>query len=894
MKRYIGLLLTLLMLVTVFDFNVFSNNVQEEYETVARWDFNESTEKWNFAEGYMALSNTVLKDGMVNCEIIGDDAHIVSPNNLKIVTGTKDKIRIGMRNNTTSKKLHLYYINDEHPYITTQKSYCVELKKDTDINVYEIELAKNEYFKGEIQSLYFYFDEESRGDFTIDFIEYSSAGNAKKDPALKLDYLYKWDFQDGTDSWKANAAVSLSASSGVLKGEISAKDPQTLTPSGLQINTLDYGFVKIRMKNMSDNTSGHIYFMTSGDTKFSGDKHVKFTVSKNDTSFKEYIIDLTSCKYYKGTVTQLRIDPTDADKGSFEIDYVGVFRDKNKIRPVAMFLDGEQYPLVLDPIETEDDIYLPLSEFSAALKMGASENETVFSNMRGGEIILAEDDKYAIRGNSKIPVRGLIYHLGKKYVNKDFIDDVFGCSIDVDKKARIVNVSNPNKNLIASVFSDNMVLQDDKKIDLYGYGREGGHINVSVNGKAYTAVVMNGEWKLSLPSLPTGGPYEIEVSNDLYSRQIKNVMSGEVWLCVGEKNMSMPMSDMENSTIELSDSDYPDIRFMNIPLNVSDKPQNTLSETKWNICSATNASTVSAVSYYFSKELHKNLNKPIGIIIATCDDTSAEAWTSGKYFTRGRMDRHLKDGRNVSASTGNIVPTSSLYNGMIAPIKRFNVKGVVWYQGESNVTRASEYDYLMKGLIKDWRATFNNDKLPFLMVQMPKYYNGDDSWQILRESQKKIRDKVNDVYLISTIDMGLKVGDNASQNLYLKNKYPVGHRLAVSALDNIYNLQIEGDSPEIVSAYGNKDGIFVEFKNTADGLVKMGSMCEGFEFITDNGKKVKATAEIIDKNTVKLSHSEIKSPSLICYGIDAYPEFTNLYSSVWLPIIPFKTEVKYR
>jgi len=228
---------------------------------------------------------------------------------------------------------------------------------------------------------------------------------------------------------------------------------------------------------------------------------------------------------------------------------------------------------------------------------------------------------------------------------------------------------------------------------------------------------------------------------------------------------------------------------------------------------------------------------------------------------------------------------------MIAPMADFPIKGVIWYQGESNTYRAFEYRDLFKRFILDWRSRFNHPDLPFLYVQLANYYPedsipGESQWAELREAQEKALCLLN-TSMVTAIDIG------EANNIHPINKYEVGRRLALAALADVYyQHQVIYLSPSYDSHTIKDNAVFIKLKNEYNGLKttdKFGYIF-GFSIAGDDQIFRWAKAEIIDKNIIKVWSDKVKSPKVVRYAWQNNPSPANLFNSHDFPALPFRTD----
>jgi sialate O-acetylesterase len=448
---------------------------------------------------------------------------------------------------------------------------------------------------------------------------------------------------------------------------------------------------------------------------------------------------------------------------------------------------------------------------------------------------------------------------------------------------------------ISRLFSDHIVIQQKTKVNIWGLAapRQEVQVTGTWGGRASALANNDGKWKVKLPTPAAGGPYQISIQAEGSFIQIKDVLIGEVWLASGQSNMDIPLKGWPpgdtifNSTQEIKKAEHPAIRFIKIPFGVSAIPLDSVGG-KWVASSSITAGDFSAAAYFFAVQLYKKLRVPIGIIQSSIGGTPAEAWTSESHLRKIKdfnlqMDNQALGRKNPTKLDSNS-PTV-LFNAMINPLIPFSIKGIIWYQGESNVGRANQYKRLFPNLIEDWRNKWRIE-LPFYYVQLaPNIYNAADQ----HEQGQKLRDaqnyglKLRKTGMVSTLDIG-----------YFKTSHPpykqqVGERLARFALKNEYgykNLVASGPVFKKVIKTGSK--LIIEFNGIGHGLTASASGLANFEIAGMDLVYVKADA-IIENNKVVVSSPSINNPLFVRYAWGDTNTAT-LFNKDGLPAATFTSE----
>lgn len=479
---------------------------------------------------------------------------------------------------------------------------------------------------------------------------------------------------------------------------------------------------------------------------------------------------------------------------------------------------------------------------------------------------------------------------------------------------------------LPAVVGDNMVLQRDVEIPVWGWADPGEEVTVSVSWHRMDWAVKadnDGKWTFRMTPPAIGGPYQITLKG-ANTITIENILVGEVWVCSGQSNMQWSVQNSANAEQEIAAADYPRIRLFTVERKVADKPQPDCTGS-WAECSPETIPGFSAVAYFFGRHLHSELNMPIGLIHTSWGGTPAEAWTSGPMLAGNpafepilvRQERIIenypqakkeyeekleewkaaaekakaageKPPRRPGAPRGPGHPhtPSGLYNAMIAPLIPYAIRGAIWYQGESNASRAYQYRELFPTMIKCWRQDWDQGDFPFLFVQLANFMAakpepGDSAWAELREAQLMTLDLPNTGMAV-IIDIG------EADDIHPKNKQDVGKRLALWALARTYGKDIVYSGPiyKSMELLGNK--VILQFDHVDGGLVSKDGELRGFAVAGEDRQFVWADARI-EGDTVVVSSEKISQPAAVRYAWADNPA-CNLYNDAGLPASPFRTD----
>lgn len=477
---------------------------------------------------------------------------------------------------------------------------------------------------------------------------------------------------------------------------------------------------------------------------------------------------------------------------------------------------------------------------------------------------------------------------------------------------------------LPAIFSRNMVLQREKPVVIYGSTESGVQVNVNLNQvqKSVNAD-SNGKWKITFDPLPVGGPYQMTVSTVDTTITYPNILSGDVWLCSGQSNMQMQLVGDQYVKDEMSIAKMPNLRLIRMPLRAStDVNNDATGDTYWLESDTLSAKLFSAIGYYFGKKIHLEEGVPVGMIGAAWGGSTIETWISRdalypfedyqpfldeivtRTVTLDELNQRAADelarinearAAGLPTTTDPYIPSalqhfpSVSYYGNIHPIKDFQMKGVLWYQGENNVLRAWEYRDLFPTLIKDWRTKFNDATMPFYYVQLPNYglvrdYPYTSQWAELREAQD-VTDTVPNTGMVVTIDIG------ACDNIHPVNKRDVGYRMANMVLKDVYGKTgLNPEFPRFKSLTVESGAVICEFEHVGDGLKVMGGEVKEFCIAGSNKVFYNATATLIAPNKIKIESTSVPAPVAVRYAWSNCPINGLYFNSYDLPLAPFRTD----
>ena len=484
------------------------------------------------------------------------------------------------------------------------------------------------------------------------------------------------------------------------------------------------------------------------------------------------------------------------------------------------------------------------------------------------------------------------------------------------------------------VFDSHMVLQHGRTLRVWGGEEPGRVVTVSVAGQEHRATADDaGRWSVTLDPLSPGGPHRMTVVSDGEGLgqqvRLEDVLVGEVWLCAGQSNMQWPISRSQDAQANTAAAHHPRLRLMTVREHAALTPQTDVLVEPWAVCSPETVGDFSAVGYHFGVRLLEALDMPIGLIDNSAGGTRAEAWTGMSaleaepvlaplldkwagydaawdaeaelpLYERRRMAwRPVYDRMRAAGQRPPRAPQldsrrpdsrdhpANLHRGMVAPLGPLEIRGVVWYQGESNANRAVQYRTLFPTMIADWRDTFGQPDMPFYFVQIaghgqPATGPEDDQRAELREAQAMAQDLPTTV-MVTAVDVG-------DVDVHPVNKEPVGDRLSRVARRFAYgDASVTAVGPTFASMNVEGSAVRVGFEHLGGGLrVKDDGPLTGFAVAGEDRQFVSAEAEL-DGDTVVVRAPGVERPTAVRYGWAGHPAMS-LYSEAGLPALPFRSD----
>ena len=455
---------------------------------------------------------------------------------------------------------------------------------------------------------------------------------------------------------------------------------------------------------------------------------------------------------------------------------------------------------------------------------------------------------------------------------------------------------------LPAIFGDNMVLQQQISVPVWGWAAPGAAVTVKFGGQQkVTCAAADGKWLVKLGNLKASFVPQTLVIESGDTKTFTNILVGEVWLGSGQSNMEKPIGlqpgqqPVFNYEQELAAANYPNLRLFQVEKMLSAQPRQDLEKFHgWQECSSNtlNSISFSAAAYFFGREVHTNLNVPVGLIESSWGGTRIEPWTPPVGFQSVPALAHLRTPEFGTNRIPNTAPTV-LYNAMIAPIAGFAMRGALWYQGESN-RGDTNYDLKMSALVAGWRQLWHEGDFPFYFVQIAPYkyiknlanYSADtDPLPRFWVPQARAARQIKHAGMIVTTDLVDDLND-----IHPRDKASVGHRLALLALDETYEQEVPSAGPafEKMRLIGHQ--AVLKFAHAHGGLLsKDGQPLTWFTIAGSDGKFMPAEARIVSKNKVAVSAAGLDQPVAVRFAWDQSAQ-PNLFNGAGLPAQPFSTE----
>lgn len=478
---------------------------------------------------------------------------------------------------------------------------------------------------------------------------------------------------------------------------------------------------------------------------------------------------------------------------------------------------------------------------------------------------------------------------------------------------------------LAPLFQDHAVLQRDLPLPVWGRAAPGEHVAVAFHGQTVgTTAGADGRWIIYLAPVPASAdPAELVVTGSNVTT-VKDVLVGEVWLASGQSNMEWPLRMAANGDAEVARANFPALRLFSVLHAVASQPAETATGN-WSPCTPDSVNQFSAVAYYFGRDLLRKLGVPVGVIGTYWGGTPIESWTSSAtlrgtkawpeidarwqkilptaadYAARypadraawGKAEEHAQAAHTKNPLTwppppmgpGTPFEPSGLFNGMIAPLQPYALRGVIWYQGEQNWLHPEEYAELFPTMIRSWRAQWGLGDFPFYFVQLANFTVVADptgrAWARLRDAQSS-------ALALPATGMAVTIDIGNPQNIHPLNKQEVGRRLALIAKTQVHGIPGDVSGPVFASATAEHGALRVHFTHAGTGLIAANQPVQSLEVAGADRIFHPATGKI-ERDTLLVSARTVPAPVAVRYAWSNAP-VANLFNGAGLPAVPFRSD----
>ncbi len=470
---------------------------------------------------------------------------------------------------------------------------------------------------------------------------------------------------------------------------------------------------------------------------------------------------------------------------------------------------------------------------------------------------------------------------------------------------------------VPNVFGNHMVVQQKAPIRVWGWTNPGQDVTVELGDKAALAKAhADGRFEVSLPAMVAGGgPLKLTIKAD-ETVTFEDVMVGEVWVCSGQSNMQWGVNSSNDADLERLAAKNANIRMINFP-QVGTQEVILTHDRQWMVCNSETVGGFSAVGYFFARQLQETIDVPVGMINNAWGGSACEAWINRDVLTAdekykplidrwvgmetrfaelsAKADKNEDEQKALQQLTGQMrgnARPGNIYNGVLKSHLGYTIRGAIWYQGESNASRAYQYRDLFPLMISNWRQEWGQGDFPFYWVQLADFkaeqpLPAESDWAELREAQTMTMSKLAHTGEAVIIDIG------EGKDIHPKNKVDVGRRLARWALANEYGINIPFHSPQYKSMEKADNKIVLTFDHVDQSdkgwrPFDVGNPV-GFAIAGEDKKFVAADAKILPNGTIEVSSKDVPNPASVRYAWADNP-VCNLFSNAGLPLTPFRTD----
>lgn len=477
---------------------------------------------------------------------------------------------------------------------------------------------------------------------------------------------------------------------------------------------------------------------------------------------------------------------------------------------------------------------------------------------------------------------------------------------------------------LAPLFTDHAVLQREKPLPVWGWADPGEHVTVTFGDQTVgTTTGPDGRWSVVLSSLPASSvPAELVAAGKTTLRII-DVVVGDVWLCSGQSNMEWPVKWAQNAEQEMAAANAPLIRHNKIKQTVSSAPSERV-DAGWVVCTPATVGDFTAIGYFFARDLQPRLNVPIGLVNSTWGGTPIEAWLSATALRsdpafgvvaqrwgqilaeypqkKTEFDAALATWNAQESAAkaknqkltvpppsrpqgpGHSYTPSGLFNGMINPLLPYALRGILWYQGETNTSRPGEYAALFSALIRGWRQHFGDVDLPFFWVQLSSYKYSE----VLNTEGAALREAQNAALSLPGTGQAVTIDIGDKNDVHPRNKQEVGRRLALLARSKIYAMPVDFSGPVFAGVTQEGKALRVHFTHAGTGLTARDKPVQSLQIAGADRRFYPATAKL-ERDSILVFAREVPAPVAVRYAWFNAPE-ANLYNGAGLPATPFRSD----
>jgi sialate O-acetylesterase len=474
---------------------------------------------------------------------------------------------------------------------------------------------------------------------------------------------------------------------------------------------------------------------------------------------------------------------------------------------------------------------------------------------------------------------------------------------------------------LPAMIGNHMVLQRDIENPIWGWADPGADVTVAMEGQILQAKAdKNGKWIVKLAPM-AGSHYAMRMTIQSKGEEVvlSNIVVGEVWVCSGQSNMQFAVAQAYDADLEVATANYPNIRLISVPQTGTQEVQEDF-KGQWDICTPETIGQFSAVGYYFGRQLHQTLGVPIGLIDNSWGGSAAEAWVArdvleadprfAAYIEQWKATEATYDHEKAVAdwkvkaeeakAAGKPAPRApanqltgqhrpgNLWAGVLSPSIGYGIRGAIWYQGESNSSRAYQYDDLFSLMITEWRKAWGIGDFPFYWVQLADFMAEKDapsesSWAELREAQSNTLSLPNTGQAV-IYDLG------EGRDIHPRNKQDVAKRLARIALARDYGVNLVYQSPSYEAMEISENKAVLTFENVGGGLYSFDTQdAIGFTVAGEDKVWHPGVGKIVGQNKVEVTSSYVAAPVAVRYAWADNP-VANLRNREGLPVDPFRTD----